>query len=96
MTTWRFISNHGVVIVYISKRPDVTATHIAAAIGIQERTVRRIIADLVADGYLEKERIGRSNRYKVNVEAPLRRPILRHSKVGRMLETLVPLLEIDE
>lgn len=81
---------------YISKCPHVPATRIAAAIGIKERTVRRIIADLVADGYVERERIGRSNRYTVNFEAPLRRSILRHSKVGSILETVVPLLEIDE
>lgn len=96
MSKWKLITNHGAILAYIADNPRVLAVDVARAIGVRERTVHRIIADLVADGYLEKERVGRSNRYKVNVEAPLRRSIHRHSKVGDLLAILVPLLEIEE
>ncbi len=96
MSEWKFLSNHGAVLAYMASHPQVLAVDIAAAIGIQERTVRRIIADLLADGYIEKERVGRSNRYRVKLEAPLRRSIMRQAKVGDLLENIVPLLGIDE
>jgi predicted ArsR family transcriptional regulator len=96
MSKWKILSNHGAVLAYVANHPQVLAVDIAAEIGIQERTVRRIIADLVADGYLKKERVGRSNKYKVNIDSPLRHSILRNAKVGDLLKTLLPLLEIQE
>jgi predicted transcriptional regulator len=95
MSTWKFITNYGVVLTYVAKHPDALAEDIAKNVGVRERTIRRIITELVSDGYLEKERVGRSNRYRVNLEAPLRRSIMRGAKVGDLLETLIPLLEIQ-
>jgi DeoR/GlpR family transcriptional regulator of sugar metabolism len=96
MSKWKLITNHGAILAYIAENPLVLTVDVARAIGVRERTVRRIIADLVADGYLEKERIGRSNRYKVNGEAPMRRPIMRNAKLKDLLKTLLPLLEVEE
>jgi DeoR/GlpR family transcriptional regulator of sugar metabolism len=96
VSKWKLISNHGAVLAYVAKHPRVPAVDVARAVGVRERTVRRIIADLEADGYLEKERVGRSNTYKVNFEAPLRRQIHRNCKVKDLLSTLQPLVEIDD
>jgi predicted transcriptional regulator len=96
MTTWKFITNYGVVLAYVAKHPDALAEDIAANLHVRERTIRRIISELVTDGYIEKDRIGRSNRYRINVNAPLRRSIMRGSRVGDLLEALVPLIEIEE
>jgi predicted transcriptional regulator len=96
MKTWKFITNYGIVLAYVAKHPDALAEDIAVNLGVRERTIRRIISELVADGYVEKERIGRSNRYRVNLESPLRRSIMRGAKVGDLLDTLIPLLEIQE
>lgn len=94
MSKWKFISNHGTVLAYIASHPQVLAVDIAVQINVRERTVRRIIADLVEDGYLERERVGRSNKYKINFEAPLRRSIMCNAMVRDLLDTLLPLLEI--
>ena len=96
MGTWKFITNYGIVLAYVGKHPDALAADIATNVGVRERTIRRIIDELVSDGYLEKDRVGRTNRYRVNFEAPLRRSIMRGAKVGDILETLMPLLEIQE
>ena len=96
MGTWKFITNYGIVLTYVGKHPDALAADIATNVGVRERTIRRIIDELVSDGYLEKERVGRANRYRVNFKAPLRRSIMRGAKVGDILETLMPLLEIQE
>jgi len=96
MSEWKFISNHGAVLAYLAKHPRALAVDIAEALNVRERTVRRIIADLDAEGYIEKRRVGRSNRYKVKLRAPLRRSIMRKGKVGDLMEALVPLLEMQE
>ncbi len=95
MSQWKFISNHGIILIYVAKHPQAIAHDIAVDIGVRERTVRRIIAELVADGYLEKERVGRSNKYKINFKAPLRRPVLRNASVRDILKMLVPLFEVE-
>ncbi len=96
MSKWKVLSNHGAVLAYVSKHPHVRGADIAAAIGVRERTVFRIMADLLAEGYLEKELVGRYNRYQVNFEAPLKRSIMGSARVGDLLEKLIPLVEVKE
>ena len=94
MSSWKFLSNHATVLAYIASHPQILAVDIAEAIGVRERTVRRIIADLDADGYIEKKRVGRSNTYKVKFKAPLRRSIMSGAKVEDLLKNLLPILEM--
>ncbi len=58
---------------------------VAARVGITERAVQRIVAELEAEGYLVKHREGRRNRYEVVAELPLRHPIERHQRVSMLL-----------
>ena len=61
---------------------------LAAEVGITERAAQRIVNDLVDDGYLRKEKVGRRNRYRLNRNAPMRHPIERDHSVGEMLVSL--------
>ena len=88
MSSWTFITNHGAVLAIIGQHDRITAREIAAELEITERSVLRIIKDLEADGYINKQRIGRTNRYKVNREAPLRRKAGRDVVVGALLRVL--------
>jgi predicted transcriptional regulator len=63
--SWTFLSNHGHVIVQISQQPDVKLTDLAAQVGVTERRIREIIADLRDAGYLEVTKSGRRNSYRV-------------------------------
>jgi DNA-binding transcriptional ArsR family regulator len=72
MTHWSFLSNYGLVLAYIGRYPDSTGREIAQAVGITERAVRMIVADLRASGYVEPEKVGRRNRYRINEDQPLR------------------------
>ena len=62
---WTFLSNHGHVLVCLARDPDVRMRDVASAVGITERAVQQIVRDLVAGGYVEKEKLGRRNRYRV-------------------------------
>ncbi|MEW6142068.1 MAG: MarR family transcriptional regulator [Chloroflexota bacterium] len=89
MPSWTFITSHGAVLTYIARNRDVLATDIASQAGLTERTVRRIIADLEKEGYIEKKRVGRANRYRINGQLPLRRPEIRDVKIAELLNSLV-------
>jgi predicted ArsR family transcriptional regulator len=89
MASWTFLTNQALVLIHIGRRPDSTGLEIAAAVGITERAVRKILAELQAAGYLEAERIGRRNRYRVDVHRQLRHAAERELTVGELL-ALVP------
>lgn len=63
MSKWSFVTNHGLVLVAISKHPQQTARQIGDAVGITERATHKIINDLEAAGYVTKLKMGRRNEY---------------------------------
>jgi DNA-binding MarR family transcriptional regulator len=91
MTTkppWTFLTNHAHVLVCIAEDPDVRVRDIAERVGITERSAGAIVADLVADGYAHKERVGRRNTYSVNPDGRLRHPLEDQHTVGELLTML--------
>lgn len=88
MASWSFLTNHALVLIYIGRRAESTGLEIAQAVGITERAVRKILAELQAGSYVETERIGRRNRYRVDVHRPLRRVGERELTVGELLAIL--------
>jgi len=82
---WTFLSNHAHVLLCITREPEIRLRDVAEQVGITERAVQRIIADLEAGQYLERVRSGRRNRYVVHPELPLRHPVEAHRDVGALL-----------
>lgn len=85
---WTFLTNHAHVLVCIAQDPDTRGRDIAARVGITERAVQAIIADLVADGYVTRERRGRRNHYRLHPDAPLRHPIEADHTIGELLGSI--------
>ena len=88
MPQWSFLTNHARVLLHVSLIPESTGLEIAQAVGITERATRKIIADLNAAGYLEREKFGRRNRYHVDSQRPVDRIRDRDITVGRLLDLL--------
>jgi predicted transcriptional regulator len=86
--TWRFLSNHTQVLLCIQRDPDVRYRDIAQTVGITERAAQRIVADLIESGYVESERVGRRNHYRVNTGAAMRHPAQDGRDVGELLKLL--------
>lgn len=95
MTTWSFVTNYGLVLGLVAQHPQITARDIASHIGITERTVLRIIADLESEGYLQKRREGRVNLYEVDHELPLRHSQLQDIAVGQLLDVLSAITKVE-
>jgi DNA-binding IclR family transcriptional regulator len=86
--TWRFLSNHTQVLLCIQRDPDVRFRDIAEMVGITERAAQRIVADLIESGYVESDRIGRRNHYRVNTDIAMRHPAQEGHDIGELLRLL--------
>ena len=88
MSEWTFITKHAAVLSLIAKHPRITALELGTAIGLTERGVRKIIAELYAGGYIKKKKEGRGIIYSINSDQPLRQDVHREVAVGDFLEPL--------
>src|SRR6185312_6066891 len=80
--SWLFLTNHAHVLLCIARDPQARTRDIADQVGITERATQRILADLVAEGYVTRAKIGRRNRYTVNRRGHLRHPIFQKLTIG--------------
>lgn len=85
---WTFLTNHGHVLVCIARDPDIRLRDVAARVGVTERAVQSIVRDLEEAGYLQRTRIGRRNRYRLDRGRPLRHPVERDHRIAELLAVL--------
>lgn len=88
VASWTFLTNHGQVLLAIARNPQSTEREIAATVGITERAVQRIIADLEEAGYMTRVREGRRNHYHLHPHLPLRHGQSHGVPVGDLLHVL--------
>jgi DNA-binding IclR family transcriptional regulator len=86
--TWRFLSNHTQVLLLLHRDPNVRFRDIAQHVGITERAAQRIVADLIESGYVESERVGRRNRYRIKTDIAMRHPAQHGHEIGEVLKLL--------
>lgn len=85
---FRLLTNHGNTLLLIARDPRARLRDIAGALEITERQAQRIVGELVAGGYLTREREGRRNFYHVASHLPLRLPFHEHIDLGTLLAIL--------
>lgn len=81
---WTFLTNHGHVLVCIAQNPDVRIAEIADLVGIGERAAHRILGDLINEGYVVREKVGRRNRYSIDFSRPLRHQLESEHTIGEI------------
>ena len=85
---WTFLTNHGLVLLLLFENPQITAKAVADSLGITERAVRQIIADLQEAKYITKEKIGRRVKYSVNTLLRLRHQYFQGIVIDKLLQIL--------
>lgn len=85
---WGFLTNHARALLCIAHDPGVRLREIASTLDITERAAFGVVTDLVDAGYVLKNRDGRRNRYRVQVDQPLPEALLRQRTVGQLLALL--------
>jgi hypothetical protein len=93
--SWTLLTGHGHVLVEIARNPQARMRDISAIVGLTERTVQAIVADLEAAGYLTRDRVGRRNRYVVNPDSPFRHRAQEGLRIGPFLDLLAAFGEAD-
>jgi DNA-binding MarR family transcriptional regulator len=86
--SWIFLSNHGNVLLCIARDPRIRISEISDQVGIGERAAQKIVADLVADGYVVRVKEGRRNRYEINPRARLRHPLFQDLEIAPLIDAL--------
>lgn len=86
--SWTFLTNHAHVLVAISRNPELRQRDISELVGITQGAVQRILDDLEIGGYVQRERVGRRNRYQVNATGSLRHPLEQPHTIGELLAAL--------
>ena len=74
---WTFLTNHTHVLLCLYRNPEITLRQVATLVGITERMVQKIVAELVEAGYLAVTKIGRCNTYQITLDKALRHPLSR-------------------
>jgi len=92
---FEFLTNHGKTLLVIAHDPRIRMRDIAALLEITERATQRIVAELVAAGYIDRERDGRRNRYSVNNHMPVNLPTPRDTDIESLLAILPHHSETD-
>ncbi len=85
---WTFLTNHTHVIVCLTRDSAVTVRSLALQIGITERSVQRILAELEEGGVIKRTKKGRCNLYEINSDFELRHPLEAHHTIGDLMRTL--------
>ncbi|MEM8874178.1 MAG: winged helix-turn-helix domain-containing protein [Planctomycetota bacterium] len=83
--SWTFLTNHAHVLLCLAQTPDARIRDLAVDVGITERAVQNILADLQAEGIITAVREGRRNRYTIHGRKPLRHPVEAHRKVRDLI-----------
>ena len=85
---WTFLSNHAHVLVCLAQSPGIRLREVAFRVGITERAVQRLVAELEEAGYITRMKDGRTNRYTIHRDQPLRHTIEMHHTVGDLLDSV--------
>ncbi len=83
---WTFLTNHAHVLLCVAKDPDTRVRDLALRVGITERAVLRILAELEDEGYVVRSRVGRRSSYAINEDLPLRHSVEAHRTVHDLLQ----------
>jgi len=94
--SWTLLTGHGHVLVEIARSPTARIRDIAAVVGLTERTVQVIVADLEAAGYLTRTRTGRRTQYSVNRDHLFRHSAQEGLRIGPFLDLLTEAGPDDE
>ena len=85
---WTFITNHGLILLFISQHQQCTAREMAFTIRATERTVHRVLIDLEKGGYISRVRTGRANIYRINWGHGVKHGRVRDLVIGDLINIL--------
>jgi len=83
-----FLAPYGLCMLLLAANPFLRHREIAAALGVTQRYCEKVLANLLATGYLSLTHVGRRNLYEVRGDMPLMFPGEGTVTVATMLAAL--------
>lgn len=93
---WSFFTNHAHVLFCLAESPQIRLRDVAERVGITERAVQRIVADLRDEGFISIEKEGRRNRYRIHGELHLRHDIECHCTIQEIIADVLATRETPD
>ena len=87
-SNWTFLTNHAHVLLCLAKSSSMRIRDIDLEVGITERSVQRIIAELIDYDYIDRIKEGRRNAYIIHKEKHLKHPIESHRQIADIIELI--------
>jgi hypothetical protein len=88
MSNWTIFSNHGHVLVCLTRDPEARLRDVAADVGITERAVQKIVRDLQDGDMISVTKNGRRNCYSIHKKQPLRHPLEADCKIKDLIRVI--------
>jgi predicted transcriptional regulator len=85
---WTFLTNHSHVLLCLYRNPQMRLRDVAIHVGITERMVQKIVAELQDDGFLKITKNGRCNHYQIITDLRLRHSLESQHTIGELLKLL--------
>lgn len=86
---WTFLTNHFHIVVVLSREPTLRISDMADLVGITQRAVQRILAELTDEGVVKIKKDGRRNIYTINRKKRLKHPLESKHSIGELLDILL-------
>lgn len=86
---WTFLTNHFHIVVVLSREPTLRISDMANLVGITQRAVQRILAELTEDGVVKIKKDGRRNVYTINRKKRLKHSLESKHSIGELLDILL-------
>ena len=87
-SSWTFLTNHSHVLLCLAKTSSMRIRDLALEVGITERAVQRIIAELIDEGYIKRIKEGRRNFYELTADKPLKHRVESHKNVTDLINLI--------
>ncbi len=88
MSNWTLFSNHGHVLVCLTRDSEARLRDVAMDVGITERAVQKIVRDLQDGGMISVTKNGRRNRYRIHKNEPLRHKLESDCTVKELVKVV--------
>ena len=82
---WTYLTNHTHILICLAHDSELRLRDVAEKVGITERAVQRIVAELEEAGAITRIRDGRRNRYDVHLDSRLRHTLEAHCTIGDII-----------
>ena len=83
--SWKFLTNHGHVLLSVALDPDIRVQEMARNVGITTRATMLILKDLEDASYIHRERVGRRTHYTVDRDRRFRHPAAASHQVAELI-----------